>query len=78
VVVLTPFAFTTLNTEPVIELSIDQPVPELIALFAPLMKGLPNWMVGRGFRWKNSARSLPDGVQSNRFGARMGRFFRNL
>ena len=28
---LTPFAFTILNTEPMIELSIDHPVPELIA-----------------------------------------------
>ena len=29
--VLTPFAFTILNTEPMIESSIDHPVPELIA-----------------------------------------------
>jgi plasmid stabilization system protein ParE len=32
-------------------------------------------MAGREFRWKNSVRSLPDGVQSNRFPARLGRFF---
>ena len=30
-VVLTPCAFTILNAEPMIELSIDHPVPELIA-----------------------------------------------
>jgi plasmid stabilization system protein ParE len=39
------------------------------------MKGLPNWMLGRGFRWQNSGRSLPDAVQSNRLPARVGRFF---
>jgi hypothetical protein len=37
------------------------------------MKGLPNWMLGRGFRWKNSVTSLPAGVQGNRFPARLGR-----
>jgi hypothetical protein len=30
-------------------------------------------MVGMAFRWKTSARSLPDGIQSNLFSARTWR-----